>query len=72
VTRGRTETRGDEGGLSWNWFGWVYGLANFGKAPGVKRLLRLIGRAIRLLIAPIEDLEGKGAAYTVVFRKAKH
>jgi SAM-dependent methyltransferase len=63
-------TTNDEGGLGWNWFGWVYGFANFSAAPRIKRFLRLAGRMVRRAVAPLEDREGKGAAYTAVFRKA--
>lgn len=64
-------TTRDEGSLGWNWFGWVYGFSNFGRSAGVKRMLRVAGRAVRLMMAPFEDREGLGAAYTAVFRKAR-
>ena len=62
-------TTTDEGGLGWNIFGWVYFFSNLSKRPGISRVLRVMGRMVGKLLSPIEKIEGKGSAYTMVFRK---
>jgi 2-polyprenyl-3-methyl-5-hydroxy-6-metoxy-1,4-benzoquinol methylase len=62
-------TTNDEGGLGWNIFGWEYFFSNFCGRPRVNSLLRKFGRAVAILAGPIERVEGKGSAYTMVFRK---
>jgi 2-polyprenyl-3-methyl-5-hydroxy-6-metoxy-1,4-benzoquinol methylase len=63
-------TTSDPGGIGWNWFGWVFSAANLTAATGMKRPLRILGRIVRALVKRYEDAEGRGAAYTAVFRKA--
>jgi len=62
-------TTKDEGSLGWNIFGWEFFFANLSSQKYIKRALRLIGRLAGLLLNPIERIEGRGSAYTVVFRK---
>lgn len=63
-------TTRDPGSLGWNDFGWRFSLANLSPARVLKRPLRLAGRLIAHVAAPLERAEGKGSAYTAVFRKA--
>lgn len=62
-------TTTDEGGLGWNVFGWEFFFGNLSKRPRIKRVLRKLGRMAASILAPIEKMEGKGSAYTMVFRK---
>lgn len=62
-------TTTDEGSLGWNEFGWEYFFSNLSSRPRVNRLLRMIGRTIAKVLSPLEKIEGKGSAYTMVFRK---
>jgi SAM-dependent methyltransferase len=62
-------TTSDPGGIGWNWFGWVFSFANLTSIPWFKRPLRMLGRIARALAQFYEDQEGRGAAYTAVFRK---
>ena len=62
-------TTTDEGGLRWNIFGWEYFFANLSASSEINRKLRTIGRMVGKLLSPIEKIEGKGSAYTMVFRK---
>lgn len=78
VLRGRMRALGlreelcttrDPGSLRWNSFGWSWSLAGLAAAPTVKRGLRLAGRAVAAILAPIEGREGLGSAYTAAYRK---
>jgi 2-polyprenyl-3-methyl-5-hydroxy-6-metoxy-1,4-benzoquinol methylase len=62
-------TTTDEGSLGWNDFGWRFSLANLADGRGLKRALRFGGRLLARLFAPLESREGRGSAYTAVFRK---
>jgi hypothetical protein len=62
-------TTADAGGIGWNWFGWIFGFANFTTRAWLKRPLRILGKISRAVIKPYEDKEGRGAAYTAIFRK---
>jgi len=66
-------TTTDRGSIGWNTFGWVAFFANLDSQFRIKRVLWyaciLIGRLVSLLFSPIEKIEGKGSAYTIVFRK---
>ena len=62
-------TTTDKGSLGWNTFGWEFFFTNLSSNRQIKRALRLIGRFASLLFSPIERMEGKGSAYTMVFRK---
>jgi 2-polyprenyl-3-methyl-5-hydroxy-6-metoxy-1,4-benzoquinol methylase len=63
-------TTTDTGSLGWNTFGWSRSFANLVAPRTMKRALRLSGRLLASLLAPIEGLEGLGSAYTAVYRKA--
>lgn len=76
---GRMERRGmqlvqmttsDPGGIGWNEFGWIFSFTNLSSAPWLKRPLRVLGRMARAMVRATEDQEGRGAAYTAIFRKA--
>lgn len=62
-------TTTDQGSIGWNIFGWKFFFANFSSQPYIKKVLRQVGRFVSWLLSPIERMEGKGSAYTVVFRK---
>lgn len=62
-------TTTDEGGLGWNVFGWEYFFSNLSAPPRIKKMLRIFGRATAKFFSPIEKIEGKGSAYTMVFSK---
>jgi len=63
-------TTTDPGSIGWNTFGWEFFFANLSSQLYFKKVLRWIGRLISLLFSPIESIEGKGSAYTMVFRKS--
>jgi hypothetical protein len=63
-----TTTR-DEGSLGWNEFGWSFSLAGFVSGFWPKRILRITGRILARLAAFFESREGRGSAYTAIFRK---
>lgn len=63
-------TTRDEGSLGWNSFGWGWSFANLVRPDILKRGLRLSGRILSRILAPIEGREGLGSAYTAVYRKA--
>ena len=62
-------TTDDEGARGWNEFGWVQSLTNLASGPRAKRRLGRLASRITRLAAPWERREGRGSAYTVVFRK---
>ena len=62
-------TTRDEGSLGWNTFGWEFFFGNLSSHKHVKRVLNRIGRLAAWILAPIESREGKGSAYTMVFKK---
>lgn len=62
-------TTRDEGSLGWNTFGWEFFFANLSSHKHVKRVLHRVGRLVAWFLAPIERREGKGSAYTMVFKK---
>lgn len=62
-------TTTDAGSLGWNTFGWSWSFANLATSKTTKRGLRLAGRLLAGLLAPIEGREGFGSAYTAVYRK---
>jgi SAM-dependent methyltransferase len=63
-------TTTDRGSMGWNTFGWEYFFANLSSQRYIRKGLRLIGRLVSLLSSPIEKMEGRGSAYTMVFRKS--
>jgi 2-polyprenyl-3-methyl-5-hydroxy-6-metoxy-1,4-benzoquinol methylase len=64
-------TTRDQGSIAWNYFGWEFLFANLVPAPHVyvKRALRLVGKFSGICLGPFERKEGKGSAYTMIFRK---
>lgn len=62
-------TTRDAGSLRWNSFGWNWSLANHVTPRIMKRAVRLSGRVLAGLLAPVEGREGLGSAYTAVYRK---
>lgn len=62
-------TTTDQGSIGWNTFGWEFFFANLSSQRYIKKILRRFGRLVSLLFGPIEKVEGKGSAYTMVFRK---
>lgn len=62
-------TTNDEGGLGWNLFGWEYYFSNLSRLPIINPILRTVGRVVAKLASPIEQREGNGCAYTMIFRK---
>jgi 2-polyprenyl-3-methyl-5-hydroxy-6-metoxy-1,4-benzoquinol methylase len=62
-------TTTDQGSLGWNTFGWKFFFSNLCSKSYLKKILRRIGWVVSLLSGPIEKIEGKGSAYTMVFRK---
>ncbi|TFH08434.1 MAG: class I SAM-dependent methyltransferase [Nitrosomonadales bacterium] len=62
-------TTTDQGSVGWNTFGWKFFFANLSSQLYIKKVLSLTGQLVSLLFSPIEKIEGKGSAYTMVFRK---
>lgn len=62
-------TTNDEGSLGWNVFGWEFFFSNLSSRSKIKKLLSVAGYAVAKLVSPVEKTEGKGSAYTMVFRK---
>lgn len=62
-------TTNDPGGRHWNGFAWEYALRGPQPSPLRAALARLAGMATTAAVLPIERRPGRGAAYTVVFRK---
>jgi len=62
-------TTDDPGTRGWNTFGWEYFFMNLSLRMRMRQLLRALGAGISFVLAPLERREGKGSAYTVVFRK---
>jgi 2-polyprenyl-3-methyl-5-hydroxy-6-metoxy-1,4-benzoquinol methylase len=64
-------TTSDQGTLGWNAFGWEVFLGNISNLRFMNRRLRKVGRLISKMLIPIERMNGRGSAYTAVFRKEK-
>ena len=62
-------TTNDKGSIDWNIFGWEFFFANLSSQFYLKKILRRFGRIVGMLFKPIDVIEGKGSAYTVVARK---
>jgi hypothetical protein len=62
-------TTTDPGSIGWNGFGWRFSMANLVSQGMLKRPLRLAGRVAGKLAALIDNRQGRGSAYTAVFRK---
>jgi 2-polyprenyl-3-methyl-5-hydroxy-6-metoxy-1,4-benzoquinol methylase len=64
------QTTSDASARGWNHFGWRESLASGVRDPRRKRLMRMVGSAIALAIAPVERRGRWGATYTVVLRRS--
>jgi len=62
-------TTDDPGGRHWNRFAWEYALRGPRPSAARARLASLGGLAATVAALPIDRSPGRGAAYTVVFRK---
>jgi len=62
-------TTTDRGGFGWNIFGWEFFFGNLSSQYFISRALRFVGQLVGLFLIPLERREGKGSAYTMVFRK---
>lgn len=62
-------TTKDPGSIGWNHFGWKTSLTNFASNPITEASLSLFGKLISTVLSPIENIEGLGSAYTVIFKK---
>lgn len=62
-------TTNDAGGLGWNVFGWEFFLRNLTENVTAKNALGKLGRFIATLMRHWDREEGKGSAYTMIFRK---
>jgi SAM-dependent methyltransferase len=62
-------TANDPGSRHWTAFAWQYVLRRPGASYLRERLAQAAGRAIALLLAPIERRDFRGAAYTMVLQK---
>lgn len=62
-------TTKDKGGLGWNTFGWEYFFTNFSSKQNIKLRLKRIGLVLSRLFSPLDKIENKGCAYTIIFRK---
>lgn len=65
------ETTLDKGSVGWDVFGWEYSLGALSTVPRIRSMLRRLGRMLARALAPIERVEGRGSAYTLVLRKPK-
>ena len=77
IARGRAHglqpvalTATDPGGLGWNAFAWRYVLRRPGARWARERLAQIAGDAIARVLAPVERNGLRGAAYTLVLRRA--
>ena len=52
--------------------GWQFFFVNLSKNRLIRMFLFLIGTLVSILFYPIERIEGKGSAYTIVFKKVKN
>lgn len=62
-------TTTDVGGKVWNRFGWEAFAANLVQNRILKKVLRRIGTLTAFIMSPFDMQDGRGAAYTIVFRK---
>ena len=62
-------TTNDQGGIDQNAFGWKYFFRRKISHGNMRKALSKVGRLAAWMLGPIERIEGKGSAYTMVFRK---
>lgn len=63
------QTTTDEGSLGWNRFGWQLSLANMSQRPRFRSYAMRAGGMIADMLRPLEERDGRGSAYTMVFAK---
>jgi 2-polyprenyl-3-methyl-5-hydroxy-6-metoxy-1,4-benzoquinol methylase len=61
----------DKGTLGWNTFGWMYFFTNITNLRYIRTGLAILGRIMSIVMGPIERMNGRGSAYTVVYQKEK-
>lgn len=59
----------DPGARRWNEFGWRHALVPVDRRGPARYVAYATGKAVGLLLAPIERSRFRGSAYTIVFRK---
>lgn len=64
-------TSSDKGTLECNTFGWVYFFLHLTNLHMIKILSGIIGRKVSIMLRPIERMNDRGSAYTVVFQKER-
>jgi hypothetical protein len=62
-------TTKDQGSINLNSIGWKRTFRNLASQIYTMKILNLVGLLLGLLFSPIEKIEGKGSAYTMVFMK---
>lgn len=65
-------TTNDEGCAICNVGGWQFFFVNLSSNQFIKGVLFRVGRLVAKLFSSIEHKEGKGSAYTIVFKKVKN
>ncbi len=65
------QTTNDRGSLGWNEFGWRVSLSNMFRSVRVKALATRVGGLLTRIMRPLEEREGRGSAYTMVFERFK-
>ncbi len=65
-------TTGDEGSVRCNVGGWQFFFVHLSSIPIIKSVLFRIGRLVAKIFSAFERIEGKGSAYTIVFKKVKN
>lgn len=63
-------TTNDKGGLSWNIFGWEFFFSNLCTSPRINLRLHKLGLKVARVFSRFDSVESKGAAYTMIFKKA--
>ena len=63
-------TMTDPGGIGWNTFGWEHSLKNLVRIRALERPVFRLSRLVTRLMRRLERNDRKGAAYTIVFKKA--
>lgn len=62
-------TTNDIGSIGWNKFGWQFSLTNCFYKPIFRDIAYRLGGYLTKILSPIETREGRGSAYTLVFKK---
>ena len=60
----------DRGSIDLNVFGWKHFFRRRISRGNTRKAISKIGRLVTFMLSPIEEIEGKGSAYIVVYRKA--